>query len=95
MAVTATRNTLVEEAVRICGSQNALAEAMTGVGFPCVQQTISKLVNGELRVDADFAIGIDRATGGRISKHALRPDLFDAPRVPADVPPTHANGEAA
>lgn len=79
------RNDLVDEAVRVVGSQNALAEAMTRLGFPCVQQTISKLASGELRVDADFAIGIDRATDGQIPKHRLRPDLFETPRTIAGV----------
>lgn len=77
------RNQLVDEAVRLAGSQAALAEAMSQAGVPCVQQTVSKLANGELKVDADFAIAIDRATVGAVPKHALRPDLFDPPASPA------------
>lgn len=86
------RNALVEAAVRIVGSQGALAEAMTRAGVPCVQQTVSKLVTGELRVDADFAIAIDRATEGQVQKHQLRPDLFDPP---APEQSTTASVEAA
>ena len=73
------RNLLVDDAVRTCGSQQALAGAMTAAGFQCVQQTVSKLVNGDIPVDADFAIAIDRATDGVVPKWKLRPDLFDAP----------------
>lgn len=41
----------------------------------CVQQTISKMLTGELSVSAEFALGIERATGGKITAAALRPDL--------------------
>lgn len=62
---------LIDEAVAICGSQTALAEAMQ-----TTQQTVSKLRNGEVWLSGEWAARIDRATGGRVAKEALRPDIF-------------------
>lgn len=72
----ADQHPLIQQAIRWKGSQEALAAAC-GVE----QQTISRLLNRRRRVTAEMAIAIDRATRGTVSKHALRPDLFEAPAV--------------
>lgn len=69
---------LIKQAISIAGSEKKLGDA---VG--CSQNAIwSAKRNG--RVSAELAAGIDRATDGRIPKHRLRPDLFDAP-APVEV----------
>lgn len=67
---------LIGRAVASFGSQAKLA---TEAG--CSQQLISQLLNGEVGITAETAIKIDKATGGDISKHELRPDVFG----PADA----------
>lgn len=73
-----TRNPHIEQAVKLCGRQQDLA-AKAG----CAQQTISKYLNDEIRVSAEHAVAIHRATGGAVPASALRPDLW---RRPEDVP---------
>lgn len=68
--------------MKACGRQQDLAER---VG--CAQQTISKYLNEEIRVSAEHAIAIHRATAGVVPASALRPDLWRRPEdVPADEP---------
>lgn len=71
---------LIAAAIQACGNQKALAEA-AGVE----QQTISKLLNRQRRITGEMAAKIDRATHGVVSKHRLRPDLFDAPEQRASA----------
>jgi len=63
---------LVAEAITIAGSQAKLAEAAG-----CSQQAISFLLNGRMGMSAEMAVRLDRATGGRVPKEQLRPDLFE------------------
>lgn len=69
----AERNPHIERAVKICGRQADLAEKAG-----CAQQTISKYLNGEIRVSAEHAVAIETATGGEVGRHELRPDLWEA-----------------
>lgn len=62
---------LVQEAIRIAGSQGKLAKRL-GIS----QQGVSYLLNSAKRVPAEIAVAIDSFTGGEISKEKLRPDLF-------------------
>lgn len=41
---------------------------------------VSHLIAGRRSPSALLAKEIDRATKGRVAKHELRPDVFDAPR---------------
>ncbi|MGJ0508838.1 MAG: transcriptional regulator [Methylocystis sp.] len=60
------------EAIELCGSQAALA-ARIGVK----QQLISFwLTKSKIGVPAEYVLPIERATGGVISRHALRPDIY-------------------
>jgi DNA-binding transcriptional regulator YdaS (Cro superfamily) len=65
------KNPLIERAIEILGRQSDLALAIE-----CAQQTVSKLLNNEIRVSAEQAVAIHRATNGRVSKRQLRPDLW-------------------
>ena len=72
---------LVTEAVRILGSQAALA-AELGKS----QQLVSFLCTHATEISAEDAIGIHRATGGRVPASLLRPDLWRCPEhVPAEA----------
>ena len=64
--------TLIEQAIRIHGSQVKLAEAMG-----CSQQQVSYMLKAD-RVSAEMATKIDSVTGGQVSRSSLRPDLFGA-----------------
>lgn len=65
------RNSHIERAIRACGRQQDLAERAG-----CAQQTISKYLNGEIRVSAEHAVAIERATQGAVTRSELRPDLW-------------------
>lgn len=62
----------IEAAIDDLGSQAKLADAMG-----CSQQQISYLLKAK-SITAEMAVKIDAATGGRVSRHDLRPDLFGA-----------------
>jgi len=61
---------LIEEAISLFGTEAKLAAA-AGVSQPSVNEAKRKG-----RVGPRLALGIDRATGGKISKSALRPDIW-------------------
>lgn len=63
----------IESAIKLRGSQAKLADAMG-----CSQQQISYLLKAD-SITAEMAIKVDAATGGAVSRHDLRPDIFDAP----------------
>jgi DNA-binding transcriptional regulator YdaS (Cro superfamily) len=67
---------LIEQAILSVpgGRQEDLAAAM-GVA----QQTVSKLLRGEVPVSPQQAIAIHRATRGAVPGSALRPDLWCRP----------------
>ena len=73
---------LIEQAILSVpgGRQEDLAAAM-GVA----QQTVSKLLRGEVPVSPEQAIAIHRAPRGAVPGSALRPDLWCRPEhVPVD-----------
>ena len=63
---------LIWEAIAMLPSEAALAKAAG------VSRTLINATKRTGKVGRRLAEGIDAATGGRITKHALRPDLFDA-----------------
>lgn len=81
------KHPLIEKAVQCVGRQADLAQRM-GVA----QQTVSKLLRGEIRCSAEQAIAIDLATDGVVSAAALRPDLW---RAPEDVPAASVREKAS
>jgi DNA-binding transcriptional regulator YdaS (Cro superfamily) len=62
---------LIKKAIAIAGSQQALAD---GIGLS--QKGISWLLIHAQNVSAEIAVNVHKYTGGRVSKHDLRPDLF-------------------
>lgn len=61
---------LIAKAIETCGSQPALAEKLG-----CRQQTVSKMLNREIPVSAEYALLIASATAGKVTVQELRPDL--------------------
>ncbi len=62
--------TLIQQAIAMLGSEKKLAAA-AGVSQPVVN--VAKKTG---RVGPRFAVGVHKATNGKISKADLRPDLF-------------------
>jgi DNA-binding transcriptional regulator YdaS (Cro superfamily) len=70
---------LVAEAVKVVGSQVALAEKMGRS-----QQQVSALCTRATFISAEDALAIHRATAGEVPASQLRPDLWASPEsVPA------------
>lgn len=66
----------LSKAIEIVGGQAALAR-LVGVTVQAVNQWVRKG-----RVPAERVIAIERATNGKIARHALRPDIYP----PEDIP---------
>jgi DNA-binding transcriptional regulator YdaS (Cro superfamily) len=75
---------LIARAIEIAGSQPLLAEKLR-----CRQQTVSKMLNLEIPVSAEYALLIADATDGGVAASALRPDL------PWPSPPQSPDTETA
>lgn len=79
---TPTFRSLVADAVRIVGSQGALADKMGRS-----QQQVSALCTRATFISAEDALAIDAATDGVVPASALRPDLWSSPdHVPRPTP---------
>lgn len=65
----------VQRAVDVCITQSALAEKL-GVRPQAVQQWVA---SG--RVPAKRVIAVERATGGKVTRYELDPDLYPAEAV--------------
>lgn len=70
----------VARAVEFFHTQGAL-----GMVIGQSQGTVSRLISGDLTVDAHTAMQIERATNKQIKRHELRPDLWDAVERPATI----------
>lgn len=61
----------LRQAKSILGSEAAVAAAV-GVKQP----SVNHILNNGKKVPAEWCIPIERATDGKITRHALRPDLY-------------------
>ena len=61
----------LSRAVTLLGSQAALAKNL-GISAPRLQYWMKRR-----RVPAEFALAIERLTHGAVSRHDLRPDIYD------------------
>jgi len=64
----------LQKAVNICGGQASLARAI-GV----TQPNIWYWLNDGKHVPAEHCASIETATSGEVTRHDLRPDLFEQP----------------
>lgn len=70
--------THIERAIEAHGSQVKLA---TAIG--CSQQYISWLLSDAKQISVEKALQVEKATGGTVSRHDLRPDVFGSVEVSA------------
>lgn len=61
----------IERAIKVHGSQVKLAQALG-----CSQQYISWLLSEAKQISVEKAVDFEKATGGKVSRHDLRPDFF-------------------
>jgi DNA-binding transcriptional regulator YdaS (Cro superfamily) len=77
--------TAIEEAIALLGSEAKLGEAAGGFSQNAIWQAKTKG-----RISPELALGIHRATVGKIPASRTRPDLWPTPEhvplAPADVP---------
>jgi len=62
----------LQKAVKITGSQSALARSL-GLKQAHIWNWLNK---GGRRVPAEYCQAIEEATGGQVTRHDLRPDIF-------------------
>lgn len=79
------RTSPLQRAVEIAGGQSALAKAI-GVK----QAHIWHWLNRAKQVPAQHAIAIEKATGGKVKRHELRPDVY-----PIEEPCSGEHAEAS
>lgn len=73
MAESETINPHVKAAIEYCGGkQSLLAERLD-----CAQQTVSKLLLGEIEVDPTWAVRLARATSGHVKAAEACPALAE------------------
>ena len=86
--------TPIKKAVRIAGGQAELARRCS-----TSQPRIWQCVHRNLRVPADLVLSIEKATGGEVSRHDLRPDLYPSELIDSTPLPTqsgwHSRGDYA
>jgi DNA-binding transcriptional regulator YdaS (Cro superfamily) len=66
-----------QSAIAHCGGQAGLARLLSCVlGKKVSQQRVWNAVHRDQTVPAGWCLAIEEATGGRVGRHALRPDLY-------------------
>ena len=61
----------IVRAIAVAGSQKSLAKALG-----CTQSSISKRMYGDVPVTAEWAVEVEKALKGIVTREELRPDLF-------------------
>ncbi|CRR10868.1 hypothetical protein PAERUG_E15_London_28_01_14_07917 [Pseudomonas aeruginosa] len=63
-------------------SQSAFADLLTASGSPATQGLVSQWEKGAT-IPAERVVEIEKATGGEVKRHSLRPDLWQTPEAGA------------
>lgn len=64
-------------AIALCGGQAALARLLAkAAGRSVSQQRIWNAVHRDRSIPAEWCVAIEQATGGKVSRRDLRPDLY-------------------
>lgn len=63
--------TALRQAVELLGSESAVAAAIGKA-----QQTVNEVLRAGRPAPATWCIPLERATGGQVTRHQLRPDLY-------------------
>jgi DNA-binding transcriptional regulator YdaS (Cro superfamily) len=72
----------LERAIEALGGQSQLARA---IGNGVRQQNVWWWRNRSGRVPAEYVLAIQKATGGQVKAHELRPDVYPPPGRSGDV----------
>lgn len=90
-----TINAPLMRAVEAAGTQTALADAVNAyirfhdLKIPLIRQAhIWSWLNRTGRVPAEYVIPVEKAVGGRVTRHDLRPDIY--PLTDPEMPPVLA-----
>jgi DNA-binding transcriptional regulator YdaS (Cro superfamily) len=71
----------IEKAIRAANGQTELARLLSAhLGRPVRQGNVWSWLNRTKRVPAEFALPIEIVTGGKVTRHELRPDLYPIER---------------
>ena len=71
------RKTALLSAIALCGGQAALARLLSAaLGAKISQQRIWNAAHRDQSLPAEWCLAIENATGGKVTRHALRPDLY-------------------
>lgn len=57
--------------------KNGLSQEAFGKKIGVTQGLVWQWLNGRTRITAEMAVQIERATDGKITRHELRPDVFE------------------
>ena len=69
--------TALLSAIAHCGGQAALARALSAaLETKISQQRVWNTLHRDPVIPAEWCLAIEQATGGAVSRHALRPDLY-------------------
>ena len=60
-------------------AKHGLTQEEFGKSIKASQGLVWQWLNGRIRVKAERAREIERVTGGEVTAHELRPDIFDPP----------------
>ena len=67
----------LSSAIALCGGQAGLARRLTRLlGCAVSQQRIWNALHRDQSIPAEWCVGIERATAGRVTRHQPRPDLY-------------------
>jgi DNA-binding transcriptional regulator YdaS (Cro superfamily) len=72
----------LKRAIQLLGGQSALARACGG---KIRQQHIWNWLHRDGKVPAEHVLAIEQATGGRVNRHQLRPDIYPLERQPYET----------
>lgn len=78
-------NVHVKAAIDFCGGKQALLAERLG----CAQQTVSKLLLGEIEIDPTWAVRLSRATEGHIRAAEACPAIAEALGPSPSTQPNH------
>ena len=67
----------LNQAIALCGGQASLARLLSaGRARKISQQRIWNALHRDRTIPADWCLGIEQATAGKVSRQDLRPDLY-------------------
>lgn len=66
----------LRRAIELAGSQKKLAKICLPVNPKIDQSHISKWLNRDKKIPAEYVLIIEKALKGQVTRHELRPDIY-------------------